>query len=119
MRIDKFLWAVRLYKTRSIAAVKVKDGRVEIGGERVKPSREVKVGDRVVIHRGAWRFSCEVKALPSSRVGPKLVEDYMINTTSPEELEKEQMARAFMRQQPKRTGRPSKRDRRKLDAFND
>jgi ribosome-associated heat shock protein Hsp15 len=108
-----------LYKTRSIAAEKVRDGRVEVQGGKVKASREVGVGERISVHRGAWKFSCEIIALPSSRVGPKLVDDYIINITPEEERNKEALARDFMRQQPKRTGRPSKRDRRKLDAFND
>jgi ribosome-associated heat shock protein Hsp15 len=119
MRIDKFLWAVRIYKTRSLAAGKVRDGRVEMDGVKVKAGREVKVGDCISVHRGAWWFSCEVTSLPSSRVGPKLVDDYIINTTPSEEREKEAIAREFMRQQPKRVGRPSKRDRRKLDELND
>lgn len=119
MRIDKFLWAVRIYKTRTLAAGKVRDGRVEMDGAKVKAGREVKVGDRISVHRGAWWYSCEVTSLPSSRVGPKLVDDYIANITPSEEREKEAIAREFMRQQPKRTGRPSKRDRRRLDALND
>lgn len=118
MRIDKFLWSVRLFKTRSVASEHIRNGKVEVDGSKVKASREVKAGDRIAISRGTWQSTCEVLSLPKNRIGPKLVEDYIVDITAPEEREKEAEVRAFMQQQPKGLGRPSKRDRRKLDAFN-
>ena len=81
MRIDKFLWAVRLFKTRSLATAAVREGKLEVASEGVKASREIKPGERVSVRRGAITYEVEVLALPKSRVGPKLVEDYINDVT--------------------------------------
>lgn len=112
MRIDKFLWAVRLFKTRSLATAAVREGKVEVGAEGVKASREVKPGDRVSVRRGPITYEVEVLALPKSRVGPKLVEDYMKDVTPEEELNKLEMMRLERQMAPPMKGRPTKRNRR-------
>lgn len=112
MRIDKFLWAVRLFKTRSLATAAVREGKVEVGAEGVKPSREIKPGARVSVRRGPVTYEVEVLALPKSRVGPKLAEDYIKDVTSEDELKKLEMIRLERRLAPPMKGRPTKRNRR-------
>lgn len=112
MRIDKFLWSVRLFKTRSLATVAVRDGKVTIDGDAVKASRDIKVGEEVAIRRGAVTFQVKIRAVPKGRVGAKLVDDYIEDVTSEEELEKLEMLRIERRLQPKTRGRPTKRSRR-------
>lgn len=112
MRIDKFLWGIRLFKTRSLATAAVRDGRVEVGGIPVKASREVKPGECIAVRRRGITFEVEVIALPKGRVGPKLVDDYIIDVTPKEELEKLEMLRIERRAAPSMKGRPTKRNRR-------
>ena len=112
MRIDKFLWSVRLFKTRSLATAAVREGKVEVGGGGVKASREVKPGERVSIRRGAVTYEVEVLALPKSRVGSKLVDDYIKDVTSEDQLRKREMMRMERQITPKLKGRPTKRNRR-------
>ena len=112
MRIDKFLWAVRLFKTRSLATTAVREGKVEVGSEGVKASREIKPGERVSVRRGAITYEVEVLALPKSRVGTKLVEDYIEDVTPEEELKKLEMMRMERHIAPPMKGRPTKRNRR-------
>lgn len=120
MRVDKFLWSVRKYKTRSLATKEIRKDKVAVNGEEVKPSREVKVGDAITYRKEGIEYSLKVLDLPKSRVGAKLVPDFITETTSSEELEK----RDFMRMMQslnrrKGTGRPTKKDRRDLDDFID
>lgn len=118
MRIDKYLWCVRVFKTRSLATQAVKAGKVRVSEELVKPSRELKIGETAHVRKGAITYSYKVTAFPKSRVGAKLVPDYMENVTSPEELENEKMLRIRMMQdRAKGTGRPTKKDRREMDDF--
>lgn len=117
MRIDKFLWSVRLFKSRSLASDSVRDGKVEVEGVRVKASREVGAGDEITVRRGAWSFQCRVLAVPSSRVGPKLVEEYIKDITPQEDRERRELLREARRNPLKSLGRPTKRDRRKLDDW--
>lgn len=118
MRVDKFLWCVRLYKTRSLASNDLKNDRVLIGGEVIKASRELKVGDRLTIKYHGYSRSFEVLAFPKSRVGAKLVPDLMLETTSQEELEKQEFLKlAKNLQRDRGTGRPTKRERRDLDRL--
>ena len=118
MRIDKFLWAVRVYKTRSMAADAIRNGRVSIDNTEVKASREVKPGDIIDIRLHAYTKRIEVKDLPKSRVGAKLVEDYVIDHTPDSEYEKLQITREkLVFQRPKGLGRPTKKERRELDDF--
>ncbi len=117
MRIDKFIWAVRLFKTRSLATSKVKEGKVLLDGEAVKPSRELKGGETIRIRFGGHYVEYAVRDFPSGRVGAKLVDDYIDDRTPEEERQKQAMTRAFMKDQPKGVGRPTKRDRRKMERF--
>ena len=112
MRIDKFLWSVRLFKTRSLATAAVRDGKVSVGGDAVKASREIKVGEKVAIRRGAITLEIDVVDLPKSRVGPKLVADYITDVTPKEELEKLEVMRMERRDMPSMKGRPTKKNRR-------
>lgn len=118
MRIDKFLWAVRKYKTRSLAADEIKKGAVKIGDEIVKPSREVKKGDEIEFRKDAVHYKVKVLDFPKSRVGAKLVEQYITDVTSQEELDKKEfigLMRSMNRK--KGMGRPTKKERRDLDDF--
>lgn len=118
MRLDKFLWCVRKYKTRSIATDEVRKERVNINGEPAKPSREVKIGDEIDFKREGIFYRLKVKNIPKSRVGAKLVEDYITDTTPEDEIEKRdfmRMMKTFNRE--KGTGRPTKKERRDLDDF--
>ena len=116
MRIDKFLWCVRLFKTRSLAADHVRSDKVLMDEAAVKTSRDVKPGDGFTVKRHGFTQSFLVIDIPRSRVGAKLVKDYIEETTSKEEIDKKeflQMARNMSRQ--KGLGRPTKKDRRDLD----
>ncbi len=118
VRIDKWLWAVRLFKTRSIAAEACKSGKVIIGSTAVKPSRNVKVGDIVCIKRNPILFSFKVLALSENRMNAKLVIDFMENVTSADQLELIELAKlAGQTGRDRGTGRPTKKDRRELDDF--
>ncbi|MEZ4739613.1 MAG: S4 domain-containing protein [Flavobacteriales bacterium] len=118
MRIDKFLWCVRRYKTRSLATDAVKREQVRVGERIIKASAEVKVGDVLAMREPPiWR-SWEILAIPSSRLGPKLVPTYMAERTSFADLEKLEIARmAKAQQRAPGEGRPTKRDRRDMDRF--
>lgn len=112
MRIDKFLWSVRLFKTRSLATAAVRDGKVSVEGDAVKASRDIKVGEKVAIRRGAITFQVEILAVPQGRIGAKLVDDYIEDITDLKELEKLEMLRVERQLHPKIKGRPTKRSRR-------
>lgn len=117
-RLDKWLWAVRVYKTRSLATDACRAGSVEVNGLAAKPARDVQAGDRVEIKLGLIRRTLVVKGVPRSRVGAVKVPEYCTDLTPPEEYEK---ARAQPVQQflarDKGSGRPTKRDRRLLDEL--
>ncbi|MCF6241989.1 MAG: RNA-binding S4 domain-containing protein [Bacteroidales bacterium] len=118
VRIDKFLWAVRLFKTRSQAADACKKGRVLINERAVKPSREIKVADVFVLRKSPVNYKYRVKELLTNRVGAKLVENYLENITPKEELfklEVEKNMPYFKRDRG--TGRPTKKDRRDIDRL--
>lgn len=118
VRIDKWLWATRVFKTRSIAADACKKGRVLMRGTPVKPSAMVKVGDVVQVRKPPITFSFEVLALTQNRMGAKLVPDYLKNVTPPEEYEVLELQRisGFV-DRAKGTGRPTKKERRDLEQF--
>lgn len=119
MRLDKFLWCVRKYKTRSIATEAIRKERVSVNGELAKPSRTVKPGDEVAFKKEGITFMLKVKDLPKSRLGAKLVDNYIEDTTSAEELEKQEFMRMMQNFNRQRgTGRPTKKERRDLDDFN-
>ncbi|MBR4840881.1 MAG: RNA-binding S4 domain-containing protein [Paludibacteraceae bacterium] len=118
VRIDKWMWAVRLFKTRSIAADACKKGRVMIQWSNVKPSRMLKVGDVVQIKRPPVVYSFKVLALSENRMGAKLVPGFMENVTSPDQLELLELARfSNSGVRDRGTGRPTKKERRDLDAY--
>lgn len=117
-RIDKWLWATRVFKTRSIAADACKKGRVASNGRTLKPSAMIRVGDVIQVRKPPITFSFEVLALLNNRVGPKLVEQYLKNITPKSEyevLELQRIAGNVGRQ--KGMGRPTKKERRDLDQF--
>ncbi len=118
MRLDKFLWCVRLFKTRSLATDAMRREQVQLNGRTVKPSAEVKVGDTFALREPPiWR-SWEITALPASRVGAKLVPELIAERTAFEDLEKRELARLVKQQQrAPGEGRPTKRDRRDMDRF--
>lgn len=118
VRIDKWLWAVRIFKTRTVASDAIKMGRVSIGGQKVKPSRTVKVGEIIDVKKPPITYSFKVLALAENRMGAKLVPGFMENVTRPEQLELLEMNRiSGFRDRAKGLGRPTKKDRRDIDDF--
>ena len=118
VRIDKWLWAVRIFKTRTIATDAIKMGRVTIGGQKVKPSRNVKVGEVIDVKKPPIIYSFKVLALAENRMGAKLVPGFMENVTSKEQLDLLEMNRiSGFRDRAKGLGRPTKKDRRDIDDF--
>lgn len=118
VRIDKWLWAVRIYKTRSMATEACKTGRVKIDDQAVKASRNLKIGDVIAIHQNPLNKVVKVKAFLTNRVSAKLVVDYLEDLTSPEEYERVQMIRDLnWERRPRGLGRPTKQDRRQIDEL--
>ena len=117
MRIDKFLWSVRLFKTRSLATAAVRDGKVSVGGDAVKASREIKVGEKVAIRRGAITLGSRGDWPAKESGGPKLVDDYIIDATPKEELEKLEIIRMERRDTPSMKGRPTKKNRERMEEM--
>ena len=117
-RIDKWLWAARIFKTRSIASDACKNGRVTIGGVNMKPSRSVKVGDVVCVRKPPITYSFKVLKTIEQRVGAKLVPEVYENVTDAKQYELLEMSRisGFV-DRARGTGRPTKKERRALDAF--
>lgn len=116
MRLDQWLWAVRLYKTRTLAAESVKGGHVKVNGDTAKPAREMKPGDLVVAWCGQITRTLKVVDSPDNRLGAKLVPQFAEDLTPPEEFNRARdpvfVNPAF---RPKGAGRPTKRERRRLD----
>ena len=121
LRIDKWLWAVRVFKTRSIATVECNKGRVTIDGVSVKPSRVPKTGDIVKVKKNPVTYSYRIKGMPANRVGAKLVPDYLEDITPPEELKILEMQQSgnITGFRDRGTGRPTKKERRDIDKFLD
>ncbi len=120
MRIDKFLWSIRFYKTRNIAAEEIKKNRVSIGANPVKSSKEVKEGDVIKIRRNQIDYKIKVLQIPKSRIGAKLVPLHITDLTDKEQyeiLKIRRMSQDYYRQ--KGEGRPTKKDRRDMDDFVD
>lgn len=115
MRIDKWLWAVRLFKTRTQATEACRNGKVKIDDTPIKPSREIKQGQEIAFHSGPITRKVKVVELTDRRVGAKLVPSYMLDLTSAEEYQKLELIRANPLAQ--RKGRPTKRERRDLDEW--
>ena len=120
MRVDKYLWCIRVFKSRSLAANQCKAGKVLVGEEWVKASRELKIGEVVTVRKGNIHFSYKVIEFPRSRVGAKFVPEYMKDVTTKEELDKLEMMKLTARMdRPKGLGRPTKRERRAINRFKD
>ena len=118
MRIDKFLWSVRIFKTRTVASEACKSGRVTMSGQFVKSSRDVKEGDIMEVKKNPiWR-KYKVKKLLKNRVGAKLVDEHVEDLTPKEELEKLEMIRkSGVLSRPRGYGRPTKKDRRDIEKL--
>lgn len=118
VRVDKWLWAMRVFKTRSISTDAVKKGRVSIGGTVVKPSRTVKAGDVIEVKKPPITYTFRVKQVSENRLGAKLVAEYLENITPQSEYDLLEMTRisGFVDRR-KGLGRPTKRDSRDLAAF--
>lgn len=121
IRVDKYLWAVRLYKTRSIATDACKNGRVLLNSDKAKASKSIVVGDTLTIFLPPIHRTFKVIALLKNRVGAQLVADYITDITPQSELDKlEDIKNSEVEYfRPKGTGRPTKRDRRLLDNIRD
>ena len=120
MRIDKYLWSVRYYKTRSLATQACKKGQVKINEGVAKPSREVYPTDEIQLRKNQITYSLTVNDLPPNRVGAKLVDIYRTDTTPKEAFEAQELlkySKDYYRK--KGTGRPTKKDRRDIDNFYD
>lgn len=118
MRVDKYLWCIRYFKTRNIATVACRTGKVKIKGDNVKPSREVYPGDQIQIRKDQVDYVIEVLDVPESRLGAKLVDIYRKDITPKENLEKLELLKYSKDHYRKRgTGRPTKKDRRELDDY--
>ena len=118
VRVDKWLWAVRIFKTRTVASEACKKGRVMVNNVSVKPSRDIRVGEVVQVRKPPIIFSFKVLALSDKRMGAKLVPDYMENVTPPEQYELMELGRigGFIDRQ-RGAGRPTKKERRDLEEF--
>ena len=118
VRIDKFLWAMRIYKTRSIAADACKNGRITMNGVQLKPSRTFHVGDTFSVRKGPITYTYRILQLCQNRLGAKLVPEYLRDITSPAQLELLELARlAGQSGRDRGTGRPTKKDRRDIEQF--
>lgn len=117
-RIDKWLWAVRIFKTRTIAAEACKKGRISINGSQVKPSRMIKPGEIIQVRKPPITYSFKVLQAIEKRVGAKLVPEMLENVTTPDQYELLEMSKisGFV-DRARGTGRPTKKDRRSLDKF--
>lgn len=118
VRLDKYLWAVRVFKTRSDAADAIRNNRVLVNDSYAKPSREVKIGDRISVRRQSVTYQYKVLDLVSSRQGAKLVPQYCLDMTPQEELDKLNAPReTIFVFRDRGTGRPTKKERRELDSL--
>jgi ribosome-associated heat shock protein Hsp15 len=118
MRIDKYLWCIRIFKTRNIATEACKKGQVKINGTNVKPSKEVFGHEEIQIRKNQINYVIEVLDIPPSRVGAKLVDLYRKDKTPKEAFEKLDLlkySKDYYRK--KGTGRPTKKDRRDIDEY--
>jgi len=118
MRLDKLLWCVRYYKTRSIATEACKKNRIKVNGEVAKASREVVPSDVIEVRKDQIDYRFEILQIPKSRIGAKLVSLHIVDKTPKEELEKlelRKLSQDYYRERGE--GRPTKKDRRDLDEF--
>ena len=120
MRIDKYLWCIRYYKTRTIATTACKKGHVRINKEIVKPSREVYPQDLIELRKDQINYQLVVNDIPENRIGAKLVDIYRTDKTPKEQFEAQELLKLSKDYYRKKgVGRPTKKDRRDMDNFND
>ncbi len=120
MRIDKYLWCVRYYKTRNIATEACNKGQITFKGLKAKPSKTVEKGDIITLRKDQINYQLKVVDIPTGRVGAKIVDLYRLDQTSPDELLRlENMRDAARFYGEKGVGRPTKKDRRDLDDYQD
>ncbi len=120
MRIDKYLWCIRYYKTRNIATEACKKGHIRINGESSKPSKAIFNSDKITVRKNQVNYELEVLDIPANRVGAKLVDLYRKDITPAEEFEKFELlkySKDYYRK--KGTGRPTKKDRRDLEELHE
>jgi len=120
MRIDKYLWCIRYYKTRTLATTACKKGHVRVNDDVVKPSRDVFSQDIIILRKDQINYRLKVTDIPESRVGAKLVDLYRSDTTPKEQFEAQELlkySKDYYRK--KGVGRPTKKDRRDIDDFTD
>jgi len=116
MRVDKYLWCVRQFKTRNVATTACKKGHVKVNGAPVKPSREVYPTDKIEVRKNQINYTLTVLDIPPSRVGAKLVDIYRVDTTPKSAFEAHEFLKyAKDHYRKKGTGRPTKKDRRDID----
>ena len=116
VRIDKYLWAIRVFKTRTDATDACKGGKIRVNGLDIKPSRGVRVGDVIVARKGPVSYTYKVLKLVDKRQGAKLVPDYAENLTPQEELDKLRApVETFFLKRDRGAGRPTKKDRRQME----
>ena len=120
MRIDKFLWSVRYYKTRNQAAIACKKGQVKVNNIVAKPSRDVYIGDRIEMRKNQINYTIKINDIPKNRVGAKLVDIYRTDVTPKSAFETQELlkySKGYYRK--KGAGRPTKKDRRSLESYID
>ena len=120
MRIDKYLWCIRYYKTRTLATTACKKGHVRVNDDVVKPSRDVFPQDIIILRKDQINYRLKVNDIPESRVSAKLVDLYRTDTTPKEQFEAQELlkySKDYYRK--KGVGRPTKKDRRDIDDFTD
>ncbi len=120
MRIDKYLWATRYFKTRSIATDACKKGKIKINDKNVKPSKEIFIGEKITVRKNQINYQVEVLDIPPSRVGAKLVDLYRRDITPKEAFENQDLLKYSRDYYHKKgAGRPTKKDRRDLEDYTD
>jgi len=118
MRVDKYLWCIRYFKTRSIATKACKDGKIKVNGDLIKPSREVYPTDKITVRKNQINYELIVLDTPKSRLGAKLVDIYRKDVTPQETLQKLDLLKYSKEYYRKKgTGRPTKKDRREIDDW--
>ena len=116
-RIDKFLWSVRIFKTRTKSVEACKKGRVIVDGIEAKPSKTIKEGDIITVKKPPVNYIYKVLDFPKNRVSAKLVDDLIENLTPEEEMEKLKMTDSFFIKRERGAGRPTKKERREIDKL--
>ena len=118
MRIDKYLWTVRYYKTRSLATEACKKGHVKLNNSNVKPAKDVYIGEKLLVRKNQINYELEILDIPKNRVGAKLVDLYRKDTTPKEQFESLDLLKYSQDYYRKKgVGRPTKKDRRDIDDY--